>query len=346
MESEKGKIIIRESKKGKLIFEVDIGAKNPMAIPSFYDIKNDILNGKECQVFREKGQIKKITIEDKELARKETKDYKSKQYNQPKKNFSNKNTSNQGYRVKDSFDITMTKVPKDTREALRDFKEIDNFHLKLNKYARFEDEKPLFFKTEKGKIIFSINPNFGDFNFENNIKKQEKIIKKLFKNYHKETLKIDYRLLIGAEQSIYETSIRLHHIYGIPYIPSTAIKGVVKSHIEQIGKLEEFIPLFGEEERGKIVFFDAFSTTKPKIKIDIMNPHYGHYYNEGKAPTDDKNPIPINFLTVENTAFQFLIGFKDEIDKSFIKLFREALTEHGIGAKTAVGYGYFEENKK
>ena len=41
MESEKGKIIIRKNKKGKLIFEVEIGAKKPMTIPNFYEIKDE-----------------------------------------------------------------------------------------------------------------------------------------------------------------------------------------------------------------------------------------------------------------------------------------------------------------
>jgi len=345
MESEKGKIIIRKSKKGKLIFEVDIGAKKPMTIPYFYEIKDETLNNKECLVFREKGQIKKITIDEKELP---------KRYNQPKKKFHN-NKKNQDYKIKDSFDITKTKIPKDTREALKDFKKIDNFHLKLNKYARFEDEKPIFFKTEKGKTVFSIYSNFGDFDFEKNIEKQEEIVNSLFSgNYLKKDFTIDYRLLIGSEQSIYETSIRLHHIYGIPYIPSTAIKGVVRSHFiekyfydeknreEEALKDDDFKNYFGtQEQEGKIIFFDAFPITKPKIKIDIMNPHYGHYYNDGEAPTDTKNPIPINFLTVEDTTFQFLLASKEEIDSGFVNLFKEALTNHGIGAKTAVGYGYF-----
>ena len=43
-----------------MIFEVDIGGKKPMTIPIFYEIKDETLNNKECLVFREKGQIKKI----------------------------------------------------------------------------------------------------------------------------------------------------------------------------------------------------------------------------------------------------------------------------------------------
>jgi len=246
-------------------------------------------------------------------------------------------------------------VPNSTCVVISKFKleNIDNFNLKLNKFARFEiannenpNEKKFIFYRNNVKDLedIEIKANFGKFDFEENIKKQKNIIKSIFgeKNYHKLSLKTDYSLLIGSEQSIYETSIRLHHIYGIPYIPSTAIKGVVKSYLELEKKLDNYIDLFGTEEKeGKIIFFDAFPTSKPNIKIDIMNPHYGDYYNKNKAPTDDKNPIPINFLTVEDTTFQFLIASKEEIDKNFITLFEEALQNHGIGAKTAVGYGYF-----
>ncbi|DAB30431.1 MAG TPA: type III-B CRISPR module RAMP protein Cmr6 [Sulfurimonas sp. UBA12504] len=269
------------------------------------------------------------------------------------------NTKTQGStKIQDSFDILKTKVPKDTLEALKDFKEIDNFHLKLNRFGRFEDDKPIFFKSTKGKVDFSIVPNFGDFDFEDNLTKQEQIIKDLFgEKYHKEELKTSYRLVIGGEATVYETSMRLHHIYGIPYIPASGIKGVVRSYIivEKFESTEDdalndddFVKVFGSGDKaGKVTFFDAFPTTKPTLKVDIMNPHYGDYYSKKAAPTDTQNPNPIPFLTVENTKFRFLIGAKEEL-KSFTiegiaieKWLKEALQNHGIGAKTAVGYGYF-----
>jgi len=275
------------------------------------------------------------------------------------------------------------KVPKDTQEALKDFKEIDNFHLKLNQFARFEEGKPIFFKSTKGKVDFSIVPNFGDFNFKDNLTKQEQIIKALFgENYHEKDLTTSYRLVIGGEVTVYETSMRLHHIYGIPYIPASGIKGVVRSYIitekfatelenykDRYTKFEEevlfakdekgeyiekeFVDIFGSQDKtGKVTFFDAFPTDKPNLKVDIMNPHYGDYYSKKEAPTDTKNPVPINFLTVEDTKFRFMIGAKEELNSFIIKdkeekdktietWLTEALQNHGLGAKTAVGYGYF-----
>ena len=299
------------------------------------------------------------------------KDEKSKKIFEKQTNHSKpKNRNhNKGYKKKDSFSIDKTKIPKDTREVLNNLKDIDNFNLKLNKFARFDisdikktNEEKFIFYRNKAKDLedIEIKINFGDFNFKDNIENQEKYIKAIFKkNIQNFSFKTDYRLLIGSEQSIYETSLRLHHIYGIPYIPASAIKGVARSYIiiEKFDSKEEkaledkdFKKVFGsQEQEGRVIFFDAFPITKPTIKVDIMNPHYGGYYNEGKAPTDDKNPVPINFLTVENTEFKFFIASKESLesfkikDKTIEEWLKEALHNHGIGAKSAVGYGYFNE---
>jgi CRISPR type III-B/RAMP module RAMP protein Cmr6 len=119
---------------------------------------------------------------------------------------------------------------------------------------------------------------------------------------------------------------------------------------------------------GNIVFFDAYPIKSPQIEVDIMNPHYSEYYKDGSStpPADWQNPIPIFFLTVKKTPFQFLFGYrKNIVEEEFnylqkIKLehptvpemtkegtaievlsslLREALDENGIGAKTAVDYG-------
>ena len=68
-----------------------------------------------------------------------------------------------------------------------------------------------------------------------------------------------------------------------------------------------------------------------------------------------QNPTPIKFLTVENTSFDFALALnKKETDQNQNKMnsdpatldlaekwLRKALEEHGVGAKTSIGYGYF-----
>jgi CRISPR-associated protein Cmr6 len=77
-----------------------------------------------------------------------------------------------------------------------------------------------------------------------------------------------------------------------------------------------------------------------------MNIHYPKYYGSGNdAPTDTQSPVPIFFLTVHETSFQFILGVKDKADNHLLEKayswLENALREKGIGAKTAVGYGYF-----
>lgn len=231
-------------------------------------------------------------------------------------------------------------------------------------------------------------------------------------------LKPDWRLTIGlGGGSVFETSISLHHIYGFPYLPSTSIKGVVRSFLitsfwgteknceaKAFNESQAMCDIFGcpetisykddsgvtrsmdcfymksyredkqnfgndktkyrfngiTEKSGDIIFFDAYPTESPKdcIKTDIMNPHYPKYYNGDLPPADWQSPIPIIFLTVVNLRFQFMVGLRKGVENKHIDLgdqkqkpmldvveyyLKQALEEHGIGAKTAVGYGYMEQ---
>ncbi len=224
----------------------------------------------------------------------------------------------------------------------------------------------------------------------------------------------EWRLVIGLGSAHpQETSMTLHHIYGIPYIPGSAIKGITrhwyilqkfnefqigdfnqikclekiletarlenkdetkrddklskkefkekfkaklenKQIVEPADELYNFLTLKQEEiknfqkvfgtqqKKGEVIFFDAFPVEDVKLKMDIMNPHYPQYYSGNEAPADWQNPNPIKFLTVKNTKFQFYLASRDKtLLKDAEKLLKNALKEHGIGAKTALGYGIF-----
>ena len=182
--------------------------------------------------------------------------------------------------------------------------------------------------------------------------------------------KLKTPLLTGiGESHPHEISLVFEHTLGIPYIPATGIKGIsrlsyiLNGILDDSGKIlkkfnkekidlkevEGFLKTFGfsekeESERGDVVFLDSYPIKTPKLKIDVMTPHYGDYYSDDtKPPADNMNPTPIKFLTVkEGTDFVFrVIVKKADIEKTK-KAIKRALTEEGIGAKTALGYGYFE----
>lgn len=259
----------------------------------------------------------------------------------------------------DSFRLEVSKVPFDTKNSL--IKDIDNFHLKLNKFARFEGDKFSFLRNAKNGS-YRIKENFGilENKFAALNERHHNNAKALFdKNVVGVTLTPSYHLVVGlGGHSVYETSMTLHHIYGVPYIPASSIKGVVRSWIildmfdnKESSALEDdtFVKWFGSQSSaGKLVFFDAFPNEKPIIEPDIMNVHYPKYYQGVEPPTDTQSPNPIPFLTVTKSPFIFLIGFSDlENEKQMLNgktikfWLKDALTNHGIGAKTAVGYGYF-----
>ena len=77
-----------------------------------------------------------------------------------------------------------------------------------------------------------------------------------------------------------------------------------------------------------------------------MNPHFAEYYSDNSntvPPTDYQDPKPIFFLVVKDTKFEFTVGAKSTNVLSIAyDWMNKALQEHGVGAKTSVGYGYFK----
>ena len=180
---------------------------------------------------------------------------------------------------------------------------------------------------------------------------------------------VDWRLIVGlGGEHVQETNMTLHHIYGIPYIPGSAVKGVLRhwwlqvlqqdknflkqnpnfikgnDEIDESVALKDsvFLSIFGsQEQRGEVRFLDAYPE-EVLFATDIMNPHFGDYYSGTKPPTDNQRLVPINFLTVEKTTFRFVFLAEEQEHLNELKdQFEKALEIKGVGAKTAVGYGYF-----
>lgn len=286
-------------------------------------------------------------------------------------------------------------LPNDTSSAIGvNTRQVDNFSLRINKLVRLHKGKPTFYMQDKQGG--SIN-EFGGFDFSPVKSKQDEAALQILKSA-KEICNggtkvfngiTGWRMVVGlGTESVYEVSMTLHHTYGFPFIPGQALKGLIRSYIisEKFGGLEHlaysqseaFCYLFGcprfckyqktgeeyesfleREQAGSIVFFDAIPTTIVKIEYDIMNPHYGEYYQDTTnviPPADYFNPVPIPFLTVSNTRFQFILGQRKNKERIFHdpflgegtllalaeKYFKEACLYFGFGAKSTAGYGAVE----
>ncbi len=127
--------------------------------------------------------------------------------------------------------------------------------------------------------------------------------------------------------------------YGLPYLPGSGVKGVVRQaarelasgewgethgwssnrrHTVKSGKttleLSDLDLLFGLESadggkehfRGLLTFWDVIPEISGDLAVDVMTPHQKHYYQEGQPPHDSGQPIPITFLTVPpGSTFHF-----------------------------------------
>ena len=251
--------------------------------------------------------------------------------------------------------------PSDTRQLVRSNIQVDNFALRYQHFLQ-----------EDSRSRYKLNLQRSSYKLENS---SQELIKMLIDRQTEQLLQfakqgiklycveatVDWRLVVGlGSEHVQETNMTLHHVYGIPYIPGSAVKGVLRhwwlqenqDFIDAKGKIDEkealkdtdFIAVFGsQKQRGKVQFLDAY----PKdvnLATDIMNPHYPDYYSGSKPPTDHQNPVPINFLTVEESTFRFAFLAKDEEPLEKLKnRFQKALKLKGVGAKTAVGYGYFDK---
>jgi CRISPR-associated protein Cmr6 len=354
--------------------------------PNNYDCQIDKLDGKIQKIVINGKEVPKNDLEiqkkkEQAIKREKRKEAeKLKQQQERRKEPQQRHNNNRSYqntnpRKEDSYSLNHAKVPSDVKKQL-EHQDVStaNFYLKLFKFARFDfkdnkgvEMKFTFFNSSElkdrdknvlvPKMEINSNDYGGIFKFDQITSNQINIATALYGNegFVTKSFKPDWRFVVGLGiDSVYETGITLHHIYGFPYVPASAIKGICNHYAQDNGyhqSQSEFKSYYdtifgGTDKKGKIIFLDAMPKTIPQLKTDIMNPHYPEWYGSGKPPTDTQSPRPIPFLTVEETEYQFILASKDrnrELLKTAMEWLENALKEKGIGAKTAVGYGYMSE---
>ncbi|MCF7859662.1 MAG: type III-B CRISPR module RAMP protein Cmr6 [Candidatus Cloacimonetes bacterium] len=251
-------------------------------------------------------------------------------------------------------------IPKDTLEVFDDkpiSSNFNNINLLLNKFPHFNGKKFTIYDSDKRNPYDVTTKLKNEVDLINSAYlcsqiRQVRLQRKEF------CLKPDWRFVVGlGGESVFETSITLHHIYGFPYIPGQALKGVLRNYIineyfaEELEKAKDskeldnevekdnlFSFIFGnQKQQGKVVFFDALPVTKPKIEKDVINPHYTKYYSGALPPADHFSPIPVFFLMIKDTSFVFNIGIKgkdiDECEnKCYTSTLWKEITEKGLMA--------------
>jgi len=190
------------------------------------------------------------------------------------------------------------------------------------------------------------------------------------------------RLIVGlGSENVLETGITLHHTYGVPVIPGSALKGLASHYCHSVlgrtdddykimGKIHKLLfgtlpapqkQIFVPHEKydtGHIIFNDGWLDPDCLGKVnqgpvpDVITPHHGDYYS-GKQPepTDFDEPNPVTFVSVSG---RFYIAVSCDNSGPEAKAWAElamgilaaALEDWGIGGKTSSGYGRLVPCKK
>jgi len=172
------------------------------------------------------------------------------------------------------------------------------------------------------------------------------------------------RLIVGlGTENVLETGIRLHHTYGMPILPGSALKGLAAHYCDQVwGEQESKFKNDGEyhqllfgttDESGCIIFHDGWLTpdSPSPLKLDVMTPHHPKWLDGSEPPTDFDSPIPVPFLSVAGRFHVAVSWYGPASDKAVswrdmaMTCLRDALFNWGIGGKTTSGYGVFDEEK-
>lgn len=155
---------------------------------------------------------------------------------------------------------------------------------------------------------------------------------------------------------------------GLPYIPGSSIKGVLRSvfptqegdsrvnylngilskelNYSDYFELEKILFVEGSGN-NMVIYFDAFISESKNKDGRILGNDYITPHKEAL-----KEPVPIQFLKVlPDVVFQFQFKIPEKIEinnKAFTqgdikKLFEQILLDLGVGAKTNVGYGHFKK---
>ncbi len=192
---------------------------------------------------------------------------------------------------------------------------------------------------------------------------------------------LEGRLAINlADSLIQNAGICLDRLFGLPFIPGSAVKGVSRhaaleelknaEAAEQVAIFDQFRAVFGtadndfekgdlcpfrlllkgrsENLKGCVSFLPVYPINEARLVVDLTNVHYPDYYRTRRTEDLSKEkPRPNPFPAVEIGAqFAFCLvlnGMNDDrrLLASATRWLELALTVRGLGAKTGAGYGWF-----
>jgi CRISPR-associated protein Cmr6 len=172
--------------------------------------------------------------------------------------------------------------------------------------------------------------------------------------------KLAQRMMIGLSTGgALETGVTTHHTYGMPMIPGSSVKGVAQAHALRLGVSAAYrAVLFGEDEAtataggraagaGSLVWHDAWWCPGQEGELpfvaEVVTVHHKEYYAGTGQASDFDSPVPNAQIAVQG-GFYFVVEGDPAWSELALQLLRGAVSEAGIGAKRAAGYGFMVDD--
>ncbi|WP_322495583.1 type III-B CRISPR module RAMP protein Cmr6 [Chloroflexus sp.] len=170
------------------------------------------------------------------------------------------------------------------------------------------------------------------------------------------------RIVVGlGAEGVLENAITLHHTYGLPYLPGSALKGLAAAYAHQYLadetwrrppiEIADDAPVIAHEivfgstrSAGYVTFFDALYVPEDNelpLKLDVLAVHHPDYYQNDPPvapPADWDSPTPISFVSAIGVYYVALAGPEAWVTVAW-EILSQALDKLGIGGKTSAGYG-------
>lgn len=166
----------------------------------------------------------------------------------------------------------------------------------------------------------------------------------------------------ASQSSVTEGGLLLHHTYGVPYLPGSALKGLCHARAQRMARAgiappmkglpdhwplllfgwAQDEPLIGEDAQAAAGIFDfwdalwippdekGFPATSPLVR-DVVNPHHKKYYGlDRNTPSPSDQPEPSFFLNIApKVGFRIVVEtlktLDDKTDQLLTWLVKEVL---------------------
>lgn len=154
------------------------------------------------------------------------------------------------------------------------------------------------------------------------------------------TVQFSWRLRVGGMRGFRELLLPVFHpVYGVPYIPSSSLKGAIRAiALQDKSNKSEVERLLGtlDDGIGCVQILDAFPTA-PSLSVDMANPQW-HWENNLVR----YNSVPHALLSMKQP--EFVIGLSctsrgRNLDVQKVKSWLEKALAGGIGSRVSAGYG-------